>query len=85
MKRPFEIFDEMNVADETNKTELLAMSPHLVEAKTAKGGGHVIMGVTAEVITQLMTGDRKAVLLIFDKKEYDRIFDESKTTTNANS
>jgi len=71
--RPFEIFDQMNVADETNKTALLSISPYLVEAKTAKGGGHVTMGVTAEVITQLITGDRKAILLVFDKKEYDRI------------
>jgi hypothetical protein len=83
MKRPFEIFDIMNVADETNKTGLLATSPYLVEAKTAKGGGHVVMGVPAEVIMQLMNGDRKALLLIFDKKEYDRIDNESKANTHA--
>lgn len=78
MKRPFEIFDEMNQADEANKTALVSVSPHLVEAKTASGGGHVVMGVPAEVITQLLTGDRKAILLVFDKKEYDRI---GKTST----
>ena len=80
--RPFEIFDQMNVADEVNKTALLSVSPHLVEAKTAKGGGHVVMGVSAEVITQLMTGDRKAVLLVFDKKEYDRIDKQTQLTAN---
>ena len=80
--RPFEIFDQMNVADEANKTALLSVSPHLVEAKTAKGGGHVTMGVTAEVITQLLTGDRKAILLVFDNKEYDRIDKQTQTSTN---
>ena len=80
--RPFEIFDQMNVADEANKTALLSLSPYLVEAKTAKGGGHVIMGVPAEIITQLMTGDRKAVLLVFDKKEYDRIDKQTQITTH---
>lgn len=77
--RPFEIFDKMNVADEANKTELLSISPYFVGAKTAKGGGHVTMGVPAEVLTQLMTGDRKVILLVFDKKEYDRIDNETKT------
>lgn len=72
-KRPFQIFDEMNVNDEANNTALLAVSPYLVEAKTAKGGGHVTMGVEANVITQLLTGDRQVILLVFDKKEYDRI------------
>jgi len=70
--RPFEIFDIMNQADEANKTSLVAISPSMVNAKTAQGGGHVTMGVSAEVITQLLTGDRKAVLLVFDKKEYDK-------------
>ena len=81
--RPFEIFDQMNVADEVNKTALLSLSPYLVEAKTAEGGGHVIMGVPAEIITQLMTGDRKAILLVFDKKEYDRIDKQHQTVANG--
>jgi len=81
--RPFEIFDVMNQADEANKTSLVAISPSMVEAKTAKGGGHVTMGVPAEVITQLLTGDRKAVLLVFDKKEYDRIDKLPKVKTIA--
>ena len=81
--RPFEIFDVMNQADEANKTSMVAMSPFLVEAKTAEGGGHVIMGVPAWVVTQLLTGDRKAILLVFDKKEYDRIDKQSQTSTHA--
>lgn len=80
--RPFEIFDVMNQADEANKTANVAVSNFMVEAKTAKGGGHVIMGVPAEVITQLFTGDRSVILLVFDKKEYDRIDNEYKPQTN---
>jgi len=71
--RAFEVFDQMNQADEVNKTSLLSVSPYLVEAKIAKGGGHVTMGVPAEVITQLLTGDRQVILVVFDKKEFDRI------------
>jgi hypothetical protein len=73
MKRPFEIFDIMNQADEAKGSALLGVCPDLIEAKTASGGGNVTIGVPAEVVTQLLTGDRKAVLLVFDKKEYDRI------------
>lgn len=72
-KNAFEVFKEMNINDGENNTALLAVSPYLVEAKTAKGGGHVTMGVEANVITQLMTGDRVAMLLVFDKREFDRI------------
>lgn len=81
--RSFEIFDQMNEADEVNKTSLLSVSLHIVEAKTAKGGGHVKMGVPAEVITQILTGDRQVILLVFDKKEFDRIDKLSQPTTNA--
>lgn len=81
--RPFEIFDQMNQADEANNTSLVSISPYLVEAKTAKGGGHVIMGVPPEVIIQLMNGQRKAILLVFDKKEYDRIDKSTQPTTHA--
>lgn len=83
MKRPFEIFDEMNQADEANKTANVAVCNFMVEAKTAKGGGHVIMGVPAEVITQLFTGERSVVLLVFDKKAYDRIDEQPKTTISV--
>ena len=73
MKRVFQILDEMNQNDTANKTASVALCNELVEAKTAKGGGHVTMGVPKEVITQLFTNDRVAILMIIDKKEYDRI------------
>jgi hypothetical protein len=74
----FQILDEMNQKDEENNTAAVAVSGDFVAAKTAKGGGHVTIGVPAEVITQLFLNERVAVLLIIDKKEYDRIDKESK-------
>jgi hypothetical protein len=72
-KRVFQILDEMNVNDEANKTATVGLCNQLVEAKTSKGGGHVTMGVPAEVVQQLLFGERVAILLVLDKKEYDRI------------
>jgi hypothetical protein len=48
----------------------------MVEAKTAKGGGHVMMGVEAGIIQKLFLGEVQAVLVVFDKKEYHRLADE---------
>lgn len=76
-KRPFQIIDEMNQADEANKTSLVALCPDMIGANTAKGGGHVTMGVPVEVIHQLMNNERIAILLVLDKQEYDRIGNES--------
>jgi hypothetical protein len=56
-----------------NKTATVGVCTDFVEAKTAKGGGHVTIGVPKEVVTQLFMGERVAILLIVDKKEYDRI------------
>jgi hypothetical protein len=75
-KRLFQVFDEMNVNDEKNKTALLPCAFTMVEAKTAKGGGHVTMGVEAGIIQKLFLGEVQAVLVVFDKKEYHRLADE---------
>jgi hypothetical protein len=75
-KRLFQVFDEMNVNDEKNKTTLLPCAFTMVEAKTAKGGGHVTMGVEAGIIQKLFLGEVQAVLVVFDKKEYHRLADE---------
>jgi hypothetical protein len=78
-KRMFEILDDMNQNDTNNGTASVALCPDFVEAKTAKGGGHVTMGVPKEAIAQLFTGERVAILLIIDKKEFDRIQTTSPT------
>jgi hypothetical protein len=75
-KRLFQVFDEMNVNDDANKTAHLGCCYDMVEAKTAKGGGHVTMGVPAEEITKIFLGDRQPILLLLDKKEYHRLNDQ---------
>jgi len=72
-KRLFQIFDEMNVNDEKNKTALLPCAFTMVEAKTAKGGGHITMGVEAYIIQKIFLGEMQPILVVMDKKEYCRL------------
>lgn len=72
-KRLFQVLDEMNVNDEKNKTATCACCFHLVEAKTAKGGAHVIMGVPAEALHKIMMNEYKPMLVLLDMKEYHRL------------
>lgn len=72
-KRLFQVIDEMNVNDEANKTSTCACCFDLVEAKTAKGGAHVIMGVPAEALHKIMLNEYKPMLVLLDMKEYNRL------------
>lgn len=72
-KRLFQVLDEMNVNDEKNKTATCACCFDLVEAKTAKGGAHVIMGVPAEALHKIMLNEYKPMLVLLDMKEYNRL------------
>lgn len=72
-KRIFQVLDEMNVNDEKNKAATCACCFDLVEAKTAKGGAHVIMGVPAEAMHKLMVNEYKPMLVLLDMKEYYRV------------
>lgn len=73
-KRLFQILDEMNVADGENNTGHVAISNSLVSATTAKGGGHITMGVPAEYIHRLMVDENCIpLLLVIDKKEYEKL------------
>ena len=75
-KRLFQVFDEMNVNDEKNKTAKLGCCYDFVEAKTVKGGGHVTMGVPAEAITKMFLDEVQPILILLDKKEYHRLKDQ---------
>lgn len=72
-KRLFQVIDEMNVNDGVNKTATCACCFDMVEAKTAKGGAHVIMGVPAEALHKLMLNEYKPMLVLLDMKEYNRL------------
>jgi len=53
----------------------IKMSPHFVSAKTAKGGGHVTMGVPKKIIQDLVLNDGKYYvgLYIVNKEQFDQI------------
>lgn len=72
-KRLFQVLDEMNVNDEKNKTATCACCFDLVEAKTAKGGAHIVMGVPTDALHKIMLNEYKPMLVLLDMKEYRRI------------
>lgn len=72
-KRLFQIFDEMNVNDENNKTATLPCAFDMVEAKSDKRGGLITMGVEAHIVKDILFGLRQPILIVMDKKEYHRL------------
>lgn len=75
-KRMFQAFDEINVADGKNNTKNLQVSGSLVEAKTAKGGGHVVMGVPVDVLHLLIHNpDTICILIVLNRQEYEKVID----------
>lgn len=77
-KRLFQILDEMNVADTTNKTTFVGVCPNLVSADyTAKmQGTKITMGVPGNMVLDIQTNDIIPILLLIDKKEYDKILNQ---------
>lgn len=77
MKRMFQILDQMNLNDEKNNTATIGVCDSFVSANKVKGGGHVTMGVPADVVMDLFLEKGKIpILLIIDKSEYDKISKE---------
>ncbi len=72
-KRLFQVLDEMNVNDEANKTATCACCFDFVAANKVKAGGHVTMGVPAEMIVKMLLGEVQPILILMDKKEYHRL------------
>lgn len=74
-KRLFQILDEMNVSDTTNKTTLVAVCPNLVSADYGAKiqGTKITMGVPGNVVFDIETNKTIPILLLIDKEEYDKI------------
>lgn len=72
-KRLFQVLDEMNVNDEVNKTATCGCCFDLVAANKVKEGGHVTMGVPTEAVLKIFLGEYQPILILLDKKEYERI------------
>lgn len=76
-KRVFQILDEINVADEKNKTSNVGICNALVEARKTKQGGHVTMGVPENVLMDLVFNKGVyPILLIINEAEYERVKNE---------
>lgn len=78
-KRIFQILDEMNVSDEKNKSETVAVSKYLLAADKIKQGGKITMGVDTtrfnQIANQMFSGsqDKIVLLLVIDRAEYEKI------------
>lgn len=72
-KRLFQTLDEMNVADEKNKTVNVGVCPDLVRADKVKAGVHVTIGAPSDQLIPLMNGEVIPILLLINKAEYDKI------------
>lgn len=72
-KRLFEILDEMNQNDEKNKTTTVALCNHLISADLIKAGTKVCIGAPHSAINDIMNDKVMPILLLIDKKEYERI------------
>lgn len=65
----FQVMQEMSA-----KNMDIRVSPYFVEAKLAKGGGHVTMGVDKKVIDDLVKGnDLLIALYLMDGKQFKKI------------
>lgn len=72
-KRLFQVLDEMNVNDGTNKTETCACCFDMVGANKVKAGGHVTMGVPDEALMKIFIGDYQPMLVLLNKKVYHKL------------
>lgn len=64
----------MNQNDAEKGTATVGVCNELVGAQKVKQGGHVTMGVPESVVLDLLLNNNKIpLLLIVDKKEYDRL------------
>lgn len=75
--RMFEIIDQMNVADGDNCTQHVSLCNELIRVDKVKGGGHVTVGVPADLLHRIITDpDTRTVLMVLDYKEYNKIEDQ---------
>lgn len=72
-KTSFDIFADMHRADLKNDTGNVGMSPYFIEAKQTQQGGIVTMGVSKEVLVDMMNDKVMVMLLVINKEEYKRL------------
>ena len=69
-KRMFLILDEMNQADEKNKTRMVEVGTEFIRADKVKQGASISMGMPESALFDLASGKKIAVLILLDQEEY---------------
>jgi hypothetical protein len=69
-KRLFEILDEMNVSDTLNSTANVGVCTTFVSATKAKGGAHITLGASEEMLMKLMNDELIPILVLVNREEY---------------
>lgn len=82
-KRPFQVMDEMNVADEANKTSMVAICPDFIGADKSKKGAVVKMGAPESVLFDLISEKTMPVLLLLNRVEYFKRMEEKEITSEC--
>lgn len=75
-KRLFETLDEMNLADIKDGTRLVQVSSNFIACNTVTGGAKIEMGIPRESAVELWSEETMPVLLLVNKKEYQRLISE---------
>lgn len=80
--RKFNIMNDLLVINEMVQRDSkgIHMSPYFVECRTAPGGGHLTMGISAELLQEIVLNPDKYTfgLYVIDKKEFNEIKESSK-------
>jgi len=68
-----ELLVEANRLDTQNGTDNCKLSPHLVGADIKGKNGYVTMGVEPKNINEIIDGESLCLLVLINKKEYERL------------
>lgn len=68
-----QILDAMNMADSINGTSNVIVGNTLISATYSKAGTKVTIGVGGNQVSDLLSGEKIALLILVDMKEYKRL------------
>lgn len=69
-KRMFQVFDEMNLDDVKNNTQLVRIANSVISADKVKQGGKISIGVDEQCLMDVINEKSVAILVVIDKDEY---------------
>lgn len=72
-KRLFEILDQINQDDAKKGTQNVALANAFISANKVKAGCHITMGAPESFLHDIMNEKKIPILMLIDKKEYDKL------------